>query len=161
VDLSTLKTIYYSLIYSHLQYCILTWGMTSRNALNPLKKLQKRIVRIITKNSYPVHTNPLFQKLNFLKLKDICTLEIAKKTYSYQINPDLHSSNTLTKITQIHNHNTRFPSRMNYSLPKKRTEFGKRFFTFAEPKIWQDVPTEFKSLNYANFKKKTKIPLNC
>jgi len=39
--------------------------------------------------------------------------------YSYQINPDLHTSNTLTKIAQIHNHNTRLASRMNYSLPKK------------------------------------------
>jgi len=89
VDLNTLKTVYYSLIYSHLQYCISTWGMASRNALNPLEKLQKQIVRIITTHSYTAHTNPLFQKLNFLKLKDICTLEIAKKMYSYQINPDI------------------------------------------------------------------------
>jgi len=60
VDLNTLKTVYYSLSYSHLQYCTSTWGMASRNALDPLKKLQKRIVRIITKNSYAAHSNPLF-----------------------------------------------------------------------------------------------------
>jgi len=32
VDLYTLKTVYYGLKYSHLQYCISTWGMTSENA---------------------------------------------------------------------------------------------------------------------------------
>jgi len=32
----------------------------------------------------------LFQRLNFFKLTDICTFEIAKKMYCYQNNPELH-----------------------------------------------------------------------
>ena len=36
VGIDTLKTVYYSLRYSHLQYCISTWGHTSKTALEPL-----------------------------------------------------------------------------------------------------------------------------
>jgi len=48
---------------------------------------------------------------------------------------------------------------MNYFIPKKQTKFGKRSFSFVGPKIWQDVPSEFKSLNYANLNKKLKFRL--
>ena len=39
VDLQTLKTVYYSLIYPHLHYCISTWELACANALDPLEKL--------------------------------------------------------------------------------------------------------------------------
>ena len=39
VDLPTLKTVYFSLIYSHLQYCISSWGLAHANAHSPLEKL--------------------------------------------------------------------------------------------------------------------------
>ena len=48
VDISTSKTVNYSLIYPHLQYCTSTWGLASAIALYPLEKLHKRIIRIIT-----------------------------------------------------------------------------------------------------------------
>ena len=44
VDTTTLKTVYYALIYSYLQYCVSTWGL----ALDPLVRIHKRIIRIIT-----------------------------------------------------------------------------------------------------------------
>ena len=78
VYLSALKAVYYSFVYSHLQYCISTWGLTSKTALDPLEKLHKRIIRYLSKSPYLAHTNPLFFKLNLLKINDICLLEIAK-----------------------------------------------------------------------------------
>ena len=80
VDIQMLKTVYYSLIYSHLQYCISTWRVASAGVLDPLYRLQKRITRIITgtKSPYKAHTTPPFKKLNMLKINDICKLEIAK-----------------------------------------------------------------------------------
>ena len=38
-DLPTLKSIHFSLIYSHLQYCISSWGLAHANTLNPLEKM--------------------------------------------------------------------------------------------------------------------------
>ena len=78
VDTTTLKTVYYALIYYYLQYCVSTWGLASTIALDPLVRIHKRIIRIITNSPFLSRTNPLFQKLNFLKVKDIVKLEIAE-----------------------------------------------------------------------------------
>ena len=78
VDLLTLKTVYFFLIYLHLQYCISSWGLAHANALNPLEKLHKRVIKNITSRPYLERITPLFFKLNLLKTHDICNLEIAK-----------------------------------------------------------------------------------
>ena len=63
--------VYYSLIYSHLCYCITSWGCASKTRLMPLIKLQKRAVRIITNKKYRDHTNPLFLDCKLLKIAEI------------------------------------------------------------------------------------------
>ena len=40
--LNILKMIYMSLIYSHINYCILIWGSAEKTILEPLFKLQKK-----------------------------------------------------------------------------------------------------------------------
>ena len=42
------KCLYYSLIYSHLSYCTVSWGCTYLTKLNCLLLLQKSLLRIIT-----------------------------------------------------------------------------------------------------------------
>ena len=83
VDTTTLKTVYYALIYSYLQYCVSTWGLASTTALDQQVKIHKGIIRIVTNNPFLSHTNPLFQKLNFLKLQDIVKLEIVKTMFCF------------------------------------------------------------------------------
>ena len=40
--LNILKMIYMSLIYSHINYCILIWGSAEKGIIEPLFKLQKK-----------------------------------------------------------------------------------------------------------------------
>jgi len=51
--------------------------------MDPLNKIHKSIIRIMTKSSRLAHTSPLFHKLNILKIKDIHNLEMAKTIYKY------------------------------------------------------------------------------
>ena len=156
--MQTLKIVYYSVVYSHLNYCVSTWGMASHNALDPLIKLHKRIVRIITKSPPLTPTLPLFKKLNFLKIEEICKFEIAKKMYQYKTtgSPKIHLINALIPVTQTHQHSTRLATSVNYHLPRKRTNQGKKSFSYIGPKVWQMVPSEFKLLLFSNFKYKLK-----
>ena len=39
VNIKTLRTLYYSLIYPYLQYCISSWGRAFQTTLRPLKPL--------------------------------------------------------------------------------------------------------------------------
>ena len=70
-----LKNIYYSLLYSHLVYAIQVWGSACISEINKILVLQKRTLRIITRNDtfpsvpgplYP--TDPVFYKLEILKV---------------------------------------------------------------------------------------------
>ena len=157
VDTTTLKTVYYALMYSYLQYCVSTWGLASTTALDPLVRIHKCIIRIITNCPFLSHTNPLFQKLNFLKLKDIVKLEIAKTTFCFNKSSAKNESQTIISITQKHHYKTRLAAKQNYFQPRKRTELGKKTFSYIGPEIWQEVPYELKSLSYNQFKKKFKL----
>ena len=69
--LDVIHKLYYSLVYPHLNYCILAWGCAKQTYLNPLTILQKRICRIVTNSAYYAHSDPLFKQLEILKISDL------------------------------------------------------------------------------------------
>ena len=74
VNSDTLRVIYNSLILSHLNFGLLSWGSST----NRIFKLQKKAVRSIAKAKYNSHTEPLFQLLNLLKISDLYQLKLLK-----------------------------------------------------------------------------------
>ena len=58
----TLLTLYHSLISCHLNNHLLVWGQQS----DRIYKLQKKAIRIISKEHYRAHTAPLFKKHGIL-----------------------------------------------------------------------------------------------
>ena len=118
-----LRNIYHCLVYSHLCYGIHVWGSAGTSTLNPLNVLQKKAVRVLSNvrhfqiygNPGPLTTsNPLFKKLEILKLKDIFQLNIVKFIYEtlcfespenfwnwFKYTHDIHAYST-TSSTVIH-----------------------------------------------------------
>ena len=47
------------------------WTAASESLLNKLQVLQKKAVRIVNKSALRAHTDPLFNKFQLLKLKQI------------------------------------------------------------------------------------------
>ena len=72
-----LSTIYTSLITPHVNYGILLWGHEATR----IYILQKKAIRTISKSKYNAHTEPIFKKLQFLKLNDIFKLQQLKLYY--------------------------------------------------------------------------------
>ena len=56
-----LQTLYNTLILPYFNYCILTWG-TTINKGNPLHRLQKKALRLISNSNYIAHTEPICKK---------------------------------------------------------------------------------------------------
>ena len=81
-----LLTLYYSLVLPYIQYCILVWGSTYSSNLNRIALLQKRVVRIINKEKFDVHTDPIFKELKILTLDDIYLFHLGKFMYLFQNN---------------------------------------------------------------------------
>ncbi len=63
VPLNVRVMIYNSLIQSHLNNCILSWGYRCEQ----ITKLQKCIVRILNISKYSAHTELIFKILSLLK----------------------------------------------------------------------------------------------
>ena len=68
---SSLLKLYYSLVYPYLQYCLIVWGSTYATNLKRIVLLQKRIIRIINKETFNAHTDPLFAEVKILKFEKI------------------------------------------------------------------------------------------
>jgi hypothetical protein len=66
-----LKALYYSLIHSHLIYCIQIWSCASQSTINCLLIKQKAAIRIINSQSYNAHTESLFKKSSVLPLTSL------------------------------------------------------------------------------------------
>ncbi len=72
-----LKKLYSSLVYPHLNYCLLLWGVRCEKII----KLQKRLIRTIHLALPTAHTEPLLKKMNQLKLSDLYKCNLLKLYY--------------------------------------------------------------------------------
>ena len=52
VNKSTLKSLYFSLFQSHLNYGCLVWGFAQQGLINKMFRIQKRAIRIIAFSKY-------------------------------------------------------------------------------------------------------------
>ena len=76
LDRKSMKTLYYSLIHPHITYCLLAWGNANKNILKKITILQKRAIRLIDQAQYNSHSEPIFKKLNLLKISDQYELDV-------------------------------------------------------------------------------------
>ena len=112
LPLAALKSLYSAIVLPHLNYGIKLWGQDLQTHTKAEQHaayiVQKRAVRVITRNKYFSHTSPLFKQNNLLKLPDIYKMQCLKlyhKIENEQV-PVFFSSFT-TRNRDIHNHNTR------------------------------------------------------
>lgn len=68
---STLITLYFTLIYPYLLYCIEVWGNTNAYALDTLYKLQKKVLRVIDSAPKRTESKGLFTKYLILNVSQI------------------------------------------------------------------------------------------
>ena len=176
VNITILKNIYYSLIYSHLLYAIQAWGSAFETHKSKLVVLQKKAIRMITFNDERlqtwslVHTSPLFKELGMLKLNEIFELQLSCFIFdcSHHLSPTLfHEWFTLT--ANVHDHATRgnavvvgsnydtVPTN-NIFIPTARTSYyGLKSIKVFGAKVWNNIPSCIRKIESRNcFKKQLK-----
>ena len=153
---TSLRMLYYSLIYPYFYYCNIIWASTN---LRRLVILQKRIIRIINKSHFNVHTDPIFKDLGILKFNDIHLLQLGQFMYSCKnsfLPPKFN--NNFSQSNQFHSYNTR--NSQAYRLPYCRTNTKKFSPFFQGPKFFNSLDNEvINSQSLSSFKKKLKIKL--
>ena len=154
-----MKTLYSSLIASHLQYCTLLWANSHVTDIRKLQLLQKKAIRIITSSHYIAHTDPLFSTKQLLKLDDL---------YKYQLGIFMHKvthcqlpqhmSSMFLRTDNIHSHQLR--NQNAYYIQQIRTNTRKSTINFSGPKFWNTLSANLQQLvSIHQFKKKFKALL--
>ena len=92
------------MILPHINYGILSWGLQS----NRILKLQKKAVRIITLSKFNSHSEPIFKRLNVLKVDSLYQMKLLIFGYKLQHKtlPAYFNNFILTPFSYIHNHDT-------------------------------------------------------
>ena len=132
--------LYHSIVYPHLTYGITVWGSAHETHKSKLILTQKKIIRIINGSKYDAHTEPIFKKLNILKLDDIYKLCVAKYCHNYFTSS--LPSNILTlfsTISDIHEHATRHNTCHTLKKYKPRTVTTRQHIICNGPNVWNSL----------------------
>ena len=136
-----------SLIYSHINYCILIWGGAEKGILEPLFKMQKKAIRIISNSGYLEHTAPLFKSLELLPLHKVfdlnCTLFYYKCLNCHYV-PELRLK--IQRNCEYHEYNTRGRNLFR-NVEVVRLRICQRSFLNYGISIWNTLNPEIKNSN--------------
>ena len=104
----TLNGLYYTFVYHYLIYGVEILGNSFKKYLEPLCKVQKKIIRIIIFSPYLSPTKTIFKKLNILTLYKLVKSRIILLMFKRNENMLPSLLNTFfTSNNAIHTHNTR------------------------------------------------------
>ena len=142
--------IYNALILPNFDYCSPVWDCLSGYLSDKLQKLQNRAARIITKLPFDTNSDHLISTLNWERL---LIRRKKQKALMNGLSPDY-----LQRLfaQSYSNYNLR-NSEGKLALPKPRTNYLKRSFSFSGATLWNNLPNSLKNVGSVNqFKRNLK-----
>ena len=179
-----IRTIYFSVVYSHFYYGIQAWGSADKTILNKLDMLQKKAVRILRGTQYfqiygqdpgpQPSSEPLYKNLEILKISDIFRLIIANFVFStLTFDSPAIFNEWFHYDHEVHDHTTRSSSEVirenyfdighveqSYVLHTKGAKniYGEKMIQVSGPLIWNSIPDYVrKAESIFTFKKHLKM----
>jgi len=157
---NALRSVYYILTYSHLQYAIGVWGGVGKTALNRLNVLHNKVLRAMTYSSYKSRASPLYKHLNLLKINDIHIVEIGKFMHNLHWGRiPVNFDHLFTYVNQAHSHATHAATRGGYIWQLASTVKGKKSLKHLGPKIWDSIDPSLYDISQPAFKRQLKDKL--
>ena len=125
-----LKNMYNAHVSSILNYCNIIWSNTYSTHLDPLIKVQKKIIRLITKSEYLAHTAPLFENMQILNIDSL-------RKYSLAVYFFKNLNLLLPNLQGRHQYGTRNRERPR-PLRHSKTIYQKSFI-YQAPVVWNEL----------------------
>ena len=151
MTIKTLIFVYNSIIYPNLYYCCSVWGSCPKSILDPLIKIQKKIVRVMSFKPMYHPTHELFKRLNILTVPKINTY--SSLSYTFKL---LQSGHEWFQPYNSHI-NTRGSARSTLVLPPIMTNNSRQSVRWVGATLWNSLPECIKEQEtYNSFKYKLK-----
>jgi len=138
LEKKTLLTLYYSMVYPYITYCIEVWGNSAQVYISSVLKLQKKIIRIITSSNFRAESDPLFRSLKVLKVSQVYIKHIMVFMFKYNKGDLPGIFNTLFKRnSEVMSRVTRNAEK--FYVPFCKTDIGKKSIRIQGPKLWNNL----------------------
>ena len=136
--------LYHSLVSSHIKYCNIVWGFTSRKNIERIYKLQKRGIRLLTHSPYLSPSIPLFVNTSILPVRELISLDSATFMFKLRNNilPEAFQ-NYFIFNSSIHDYNTRNAHNIHPQL--NRISVTQSSILYNGSILWNSLQTSIKS----------------
>ena len=137
--------VYHAIFTSHLTYGCNVWGLGNSENIDKVEVLQKKCVRIMAFAPFNSHTNPLFQALKLLKVRDVIRINQIKLVYDFYDNSlptDLMS--LFQSSANVHTTNMQLTSAIKHLIHipgVKTTTYGINSIKFTCARLWNEFFT--------------------
>ena len=146
-DIKILRKVYFSLIYPHLQYAILTWGRVPATYLTHLKELHNRSIGCICKISRAAQVPMLhlYHSCIIFQINQIYEYELGKFMYKIVHNcfPGF-TSNCYSHINETHDYPTRISTNNNLTTTSSKKSLTRRSIQYTGPRLWNNIPKDLR-----------------
>ena len=150
---SIVLSLYYTLIYPYLLYCIIVWGTNIKSNMNILKKCQNNFLRILYNMPYFVHITQFYNMSKLLPIQHIYILRILLFFHKIIIlKKHLYFQKFLIKSNTVVNKTTRHSQ--DFYLYPQRTIISLKSIFVLGLKIWLSLPKDAHLLYSTNNLKK-------
>lgn len=136
-----LLLLYNALVLPYLSYCALIWGFSPRSHLHKISVLQKKAVRIIEGQPRLAHSDPLFSKLNLLKIEDIAKQQAIVIMHNVV---NQRTSNEICSLFDLAPHNERNSRNIKHFTEMFASKlYRTRTLAWLGPRLWNTIITPF------------------
>lgn len=147
-DMNVLKSAYYALVESYINYGIVIWGNSSKNNTLKIFRLQKKAIR------YILNLKPTQSCKQSFKSLEILTVP-SKYIYSTLVFVREHHSETFLRNADTHQYNTR--NKNNLYIPSTKLKIINKAPIHAGKILFNHLPEDIKNdTNIITFKRKLK-----
>ena len=159
LDKDSLLSLYFSYIYSYINYASLAWASAHKANLKKIHSQQKHTLRIVYDKDRYYHTKELFRSCSVLIVYKLILLNTSIFIHKIKTGTGPAAFHATFKIPS-HSHPTPFSS-VNYSKPKTRLRKSRFRISIRGPAIWNNFVgnTEKELESSSLFKSKVKSKL--
>ena len=153
LEIETLREVYHALIHSYLRYGIIAWGTASETALQPIKVLMNRAIRIMCFAPLGrIDVQPLYESLEILNIENVYKLELGKFMYKKKNNLlPVSIANYFEQINEPqHGYNLRTRERAPSSLIARNSVYGERSTKIRGLDVWNSIPNTIQTSESPN-----------
>ena len=148
----SLLIIYYSLLISHLRYCINNWCFENSTLTRKLQSVCNRFLKMTFNLQHNSDVTEAMKDAQLLTVNNLYNLEIAQMMFKYENKqlPQAFNNFFTQKCLKI---KTRSNSQV---IPNCfRTKVSQQSMKFVGPKLWNKIPSEIRHSHSSNtFRKK-------